>query len=241
MAVLVDDLLLLARLDAGRPLDKEQVDITAHRRRRRQRRPRGRPGPHLAAGRAGGVAYVCGDPARLHQVVANLLANARTHTPAGTTVSARVQHVDGEVRRQRRRQRPRHPGSVAAQRLRPLHPRRQLPLARRRQHRPGPEHRAGGRRRPTAAGSTSPASRARRRSRSRCRRPDGCSWCRRAPSGAVVCGRRQPTRSPRRGQERGQRGDVHGRVLRAAELARGVHRQLRRADVDRGRRPARPR
>jgi two-component system, OmpR family, sensor kinase len=43
-------------------------------------------------------AYVCGDPARLHQVVANLLANARTHTPAGTTVSARVQHVDGEVR-----------------------------------------------------------------------------------------------------------------------------------------------
>ena len=42
-------------------------------------------------------AYVRGDPARLHQVVANLLANARTHTPAGTTVNARVQHVDGEV------------------------------------------------------------------------------------------------------------------------------------------------
>ncbi len=98
MAVLVDDLLLLARLDAGRPLDKEQVDVTrivvdavsdAHA-----------AGPdHIwQLDVPDESAYVCGDPARLHQVVANLLANARTHTPAGTTVSARVQHVDGEVR-----------------------------------------------------------------------------------------------------------------------------------------------
>jgi two-component system OmpR family sensor kinase len=98
MAVLVDDLLLLARLDAGRPLDKEQVDVTrivvdavsdAHA-----------AGPdHIwQLDVPEESAYVCGDPARLHQVVANLLANARTHTPAGTTVSARVQHVDGEVR-----------------------------------------------------------------------------------------------------------------------------------------------
>jgi len=98
MAVLVDDLLLLARLDAGRPLDKEPVDVTrivvdavsdAHA-----------AGPdHIwQLDVPDESAYVCGDPARLHQVVANLLANARTHTPAGTTVSARVQHVDDEVR-----------------------------------------------------------------------------------------------------------------------------------------------
>jgi two-component system, OmpR family, sensor kinase len=98
MAVLVDDLLLLARLDAGRPLDKEQVDVTrivvdavsdAHA-----------AGPnHIwQLDVPDESAYVCGDPARLHQVVANLLANARTHTPPGTTVSARVKHVDGEVR-----------------------------------------------------------------------------------------------------------------------------------------------
>jgi two-component system OmpR family sensor kinase len=97
MAVLVDDLLLLARLDAGRPLEKEPVDITrivvdavsdAHA-----------AGPdHVwQLDVPEESAYVCGDPARLHQVVANLLANARTHTPAGTTVSARVQHVDGKV------------------------------------------------------------------------------------------------------------------------------------------------
>ena len=97
MAVLVDDLLLLARLDAGRPLDEEQVDITrivvdavsdAHA-----------AGPdHIwQLDVPEESAYVRGDPARLHQVVANLLANARTHTPAGTTVNARVQHVDGEV------------------------------------------------------------------------------------------------------------------------------------------------
>ena len=33
---------------------------------------------------------VTGDPARLHQVLANLLANARTHTPEGTTVTVGV-------------------------------------------------------------------------------------------------------------------------------------------------------
>ena len=36
-----------------------------------------------------------GDPHRLHQVVANLLANARTHTPPGTEVETSIAAQDG--------------------------------------------------------------------------------------------------------------------------------------------------
>src|SRR5690606_2433603 len=38
---------------------------------------------------------VLGDAGRLHQIVANLLANARTHTPAGTTITVRVSQEEG--------------------------------------------------------------------------------------------------------------------------------------------------
>lgn len=90
MTGLVEDLLLLARLDAGRPLAFESTDL-----------------PPLvvdavADARAAGPDHtwrlelpdepvtVRADPERLHQVLVNLLANARTHTPPGTTVTARV-------------------------------------------------------------------------------------------------------------------------------------------------------
>jgi two-component system OmpR family sensor kinase len=87
MTSLVEDLLLLARLDSGRPLEREPVDLT-----------------HLlleAVSDARVVApdhqwrlelpdqalEVVGDEQRLHQLVTNLLANARKHTPPGTTVT----------------------------------------------------------------------------------------------------------------------------------------------------------
>ncbi len=90
MTSLVEELLLLARLDAGQELLHGTVDLV----------------PLLADAvsdaHASGADHewrvdasresvvVTGDANRLHQVVANLLANARTHTPAGTTVTASV-------------------------------------------------------------------------------------------------------------------------------------------------------
>ncbi|MCX4824199.1 HAMP domain-containing histidine kinase [Streptomyces sp. NBC_01142] len=90
MTGLVEDLLLLARLDAGRPLSYESTDLSPL------------VVDAVSDARAAGrdhkwrlelpaePATVRADGARLHQVLVNLLANARTHTPPGTTVTARV-------------------------------------------------------------------------------------------------------------------------------------------------------
>ena len=94
MGVMVDDLLLLARLDQGRPLDREPVDlgiIAADAIDDARTVDPGRP-ITLEAPEA---AVVAGDDARLRQVVANLLANARQHTPPGTPVVVRVGIDDG--------------------------------------------------------------------------------------------------------------------------------------------------
>jgi two-component system OmpR family sensor kinase len=95
MSLLVDDLLLLARLDEGRPLERKPVDLAAV------------VGEAVDAARGGEPdrpievsvepATVTGDEARLHQVLDNLLANARTHTPAGTPVSVALTRVDGHA------------------------------------------------------------------------------------------------------------------------------------------------
>ena len=90
MTALVEDLLLLARLDAGRPLAHDPVDLTmlvvdavsdAHAAGPRHDWQLDLPDEPV---------LVTGDQARLHQVLANLLANARTHTPEGTTVTVGV-------------------------------------------------------------------------------------------------------------------------------------------------------
>ena len=104
MTALVEDLLLLARLDAGRELRREEVDLV------------GLLVDTVADARAAGPEHdwqldlavleppagataeeaedflpepplVIGDEARLRQVVVNLLANARVHTPAGSHVT----------------------------------------------------------------------------------------------------------------------------------------------------------
>lgn len=95
MGTLVEELLLLARLDQQRPLETGPVDLRAlvddavHDARLLDdarevgfRRPRGR-------------VVVPGDEARLRQVLVNLLGNALAHTPAGTPVEVRLTARDG--------------------------------------------------------------------------------------------------------------------------------------------------
>ncbi|WP_454853996.1 sensor histidine kinase [Promicromonospora soli] len=110
MTGLVEDLLLLARLDAGRPLDRAAVDLTAlavdalmdaHAAGPDHSWTLDLPGAEDEARHTTGAAaqdelVVAGDEASLRQVLANLLANARTHTPLGTHVNVRLAR-DGDV------------------------------------------------------------------------------------------------------------------------------------------------
>lgn len=87
MSELVDELLLLARLDAGRPLESEPVDLTRLvldvTSDARVAAPQHRWQLELPEE----PVQVRGDDLRLHQVLANLLSNAARHTPAGTVVT----------------------------------------------------------------------------------------------------------------------------------------------------------
>ena len=152
MSELVDELLLLARLDAGRPLASEPVDLTRlvldvtsdarvaaadHRWQLEL--------PEEAV-------LVLGDEQRLHQVLANLLSNAARHTPAGTGVTVALRTARAANRsgvagsahwlwrggsgHQRHRQRAGHSAGVAVGRVRTVRPWRQLALPRRWRYRP---------------------------------------------------------------------------------------------------------
>ncbi|MEG2386191.1 MAG: ATP-binding protein, partial [Aurantimicrobium sp.] len=91
------DLLLLARLDEGRELQNSPVDLSriivdavsdAHAAGPDHSWDMELPEEPLE---------VIGDQARLHQVVVNLLANARVHTPAGSTVQVVLEKQDDNV------------------------------------------------------------------------------------------------------------------------------------------------
>ena len=99
MTGLVEDMLLLARLDAGRPLATDDVDVAvlavdavtdAHA-----------AGPdhvwRLDVPVTDDELLVVGDEDRLRQVLTNLVSNARVHTPAGTTVTVRVRRAADAV------------------------------------------------------------------------------------------------------------------------------------------------
>jgi two-component system OmpR family sensor kinase len=96
MTGLVEDLLLLARLDTGRPIDMTSVDLTmlvidavsdAHA---------AGPDHPVRLALPDEPVEIIGDPARLHQVLTNLLTNARTHTASGTAISVTLRQPAGE-------------------------------------------------------------------------------------------------------------------------------------------------
>jgi two-component system, OmpR family, sensor kinase len=99
MTGLVEELLLLARLDDGRPSARVPVDLSrllvdaisdAHAAGPEHRWQLELPDEPVE---------VCGDEPQLHQIIANLLANARVHTAPGTTVAVRLDRAEPETDR----------------------------------------------------------------------------------------------------------------------------------------------
>src|SRR6516164_9213514 len=87
---LVEDLLLLARLDSGRPLERESVDLSRLAVDAVSDAHVAGPDHQWELDLPEEPVVVTGDAARLHQVLTNLLANARVHTAAGTVVTTRL-------------------------------------------------------------------------------------------------------------------------------------------------------
>jgi len=87
MTALVEDLLLLARLDAGRPLVREPVDLTRLLVEAVTDAQVMAPEHQWRLDLPDHPVEVVGDEQRLHQVISNLLTNARRHTPPGTVVT----------------------------------------------------------------------------------------------------------------------------------------------------------
>ena len=95
MSVLVDDLLLLARLDDGRPLERVPVALDEVVGEAVETAQAVEPGRQIDL-TAEPVAVV-GDRVRLRQIVDNLLANVRAHTPADTAVSVTLTRTNGSA------------------------------------------------------------------------------------------------------------------------------------------------
>jgi two-component system, OmpR family, sensor kinase len=95
MSLLVEDLLLLARLDEGRPLEREPVDLKDVVGEAVETARTVEPSRPISLDAS--PAVVLGDRDRLRQVVDNLLSNVRAHTPPGTPVRVRVLRNDGDA------------------------------------------------------------------------------------------------------------------------------------------------
>lgn len=96
MTALVEDLLLLARLDEGRELELVETDLSTIVRNAVADAETAGPDHTWTVDAADGV-IVHGDQHRLHQIIANVLGNARVHTPAGTRVSTTLTADDSSA------------------------------------------------------------------------------------------------------------------------------------------------
>jgi two-component system, OmpR family, sensor kinase len=91
MGVLVEDMLLLARLDQQRPLDRRPVDMLTIAADAVQDARMIAPSRRIELTVGNGAAFlVLGDEARLRQVISNLMSNALSHTPDGTPIDVRI-------------------------------------------------------------------------------------------------------------------------------------------------------
>jgi len=97
MTALVEDLLLLARLDEGRALEGVEVDLSRLLVDAVADASVSRPDHEWELDVPDEPVVVVGDGPKLHQVVANLLSNAGVHTPAGTTVRASARRDGDDV------------------------------------------------------------------------------------------------------------------------------------------------
>ena len=97
MGSLVEDLLLLARLDQAREMDSKPVDINKVVEDAVISARAAGPDHPVTLNSSNDEIFTLGDEVRIHQVVANLLANARAHTPAGTPITVSVKSTDAGV------------------------------------------------------------------------------------------------------------------------------------------------
>ena len=97
MGSLVEDLLLLARLDQAREMSTDPVNISSAVKEAVESARAAGPSHPITVTTPDEDIYVLGDVYRIHQVIANLLANARTHTPEGTHIIVALAHTDTGV------------------------------------------------------------------------------------------------------------------------------------------------
>lgn len=95
MGVLVDELLLLARLDQGRPLERNHVDLSTLAADAVTDALATQP--ERVIDLAASPVVVTGDAARLRQVMGNLLSNVLQHTPRTAAATVRVREADGNA------------------------------------------------------------------------------------------------------------------------------------------------
>ena len=94
MGSLVEDLLLLARLDQAREMSSDPVNISSSIKEAVESARAAGPNHPITVAMPEEDVYVLGDANRIHQVIANLLANARAHTPIGTPIEVILAHSE---------------------------------------------------------------------------------------------------------------------------------------------------